>query len=562
MKFHTKVELLCLALTLAFLGCDTRSNKPMTTIPKSPPVEDDWPKINREEVEAANRRPAPASQVEPDQDSAPVVREEKPVEPVADLAGGNSWLDADVQYPMEYWEAQYFNARRIGMTHYTIADTGKKSVSIRMETNMQFTRGERPLRQSIVIETREKMTGELESFTETLTSGASVSQTEGTIVVNEMKIKSESTERNHSKQIEWPAGTWGPMGIHQMLLRKPMQPGEARKANVLLPQRHQLAQVTLVAGKTESTTSPDGLLADVLPIDLVMQLADSGIRVRMWCDTLGRVQKTIWPEGHNLSSFRISREVASRLQAEDEIDSYAGAALVVDTPYGDVQQAKEVQYLITSDQPDPHDLFSQQSNQSVRPKPVYDTGVTVFNIDWQSPSPRAAKQLVPSLKELSSSALVPSDHPQIERLAKQWSGPATEPVAIAQALLAATFQHVRKTEFAPMIHPVPLVAQNLEGDCVEHAMLLAALLRNRQIPSRIASGLRLQERDGQAKFGYHMWTEAWLDSRWVPMDATTGLSTNCAYLKFIDTSLADNDPYQPVLTVLRSLKHLKVGINK
>lgn len=547
-------------LWMAVLGCEGRSTKPKAEVAKSLPQVDDWPEIDAAAAEAAIRPPQAANQpASADQKPQPIATENKPSEPILDQAGSARWLDAEAQLPIEYWEVQYFNAQRIGMTHYKIEEAGSNELKIRMETNMQFARGERPLRQSIVLETREKLGGKLERFTESLTSGAMVSQTTGTVSGTEMKLKSEGLEGNSQKQVDWPEGSWGPMGIHQMLLRKPMVAGESRKASVFLPQRHQLADVTLVAGKKESTTSPEGLLGDVLPIDVTMQLAESGIRVRMWADALGRVQKTIWPEGLNLSSFRISREAAGKLQSEDEIESYANAALIVESTFRDIPTAKQVTYLITSEKPDPHELFSQQSNQTVIPKPVYETEVTVLKLDWQSPAPPVAKQPAPSLKELSSSPLLPSDNPQIERLAKQWCQQATDPLEISKTLLAATFQHVRKLEFTPSIHPVQVVAQNLEGDCMEHAMLLAALLRNRQIASRIASGLRLQERDGQLKFVYHAWTEAWIDGRWVAMDATTGQLTSCAYLKFIDTSLSDPDPYQPVLSVLRSLKQLKVS---
>ncbi len=65
------------------------------------------------------------------------------------------------------------------------------------------------------------------------------------------------------------------------------------------------------------------------------------------------------------------------------------------------------------------------------------------------------------------------------------------------------------------------VARTLSGDCTEHAVLLAALLRADGIPSRVVSGLVYLERFAGARdvFGYHMWTEALIDGRWVDLDA-------------------------------------------
>lgn len=582
MKLPLHIASTGLALWIAAIGCDARPKKPMNAIPKAQPATVERKSDLRAEFEAANR-PKPAGQpnqsnTSPNQGSSQNPSESrpsqvtkpqpapKPVEPVADRSGSLNWLAADgTQTPMEYWEVQYFNAKRIGITRYLIdteirdkKDTEKRGLKIRMETKRQFVRGTQPLRQLIVIETHEQFDGRLDQFMETLTTGAVTSRTDATTVPSEMRAITETGERITKKNIPWPAGSWGPLGIHQMLMRKPMVPGEARQANVFLPQMHQLAHVTLVAGKTESTTSPEGLLADVVPIDVVMQLEKEGIRVRMWADAVGRVQKTIWPEGLNLSSFRISREMALKLQAEDEIESFREATLACNSPDLPSHQSVQAQYTISSEQADPHNRFSQQSNQSVKPKPVYETIVTVLCPTWSGAGPDWPHQVPPTLKDLISSTWLPSENPQIDRLAKQWVGSALEPLDVAKALLEATHKNLRKLEFAPTLHSAEVVAQSLEGDCTEHAMILAALLRNRQIASRIASGVRLVERDGKAKFEYHMWTEAWLNECWTPMDATTGHLTNCTYLKFTETSLAETDPYEAVLTVLRNLKPMKI----
>ncbi len=549
------------ALSCFLCGCDSRPNKPLPVIPKPPPkVEEEWLSFDRDAVDAAvlgqEQEAQPANRAQPS--TTPKSTVAKPVEFVSDFSGGATWLDADgSQLPLEYWEVQYFNAQRIGITQYRV-DPEKSGIKIRIVTNMQIQSAGRSLRQAITLETREQLDGRMDRFAEELTSGALRSRTDGLVGSKEIRLETNNGEQTTRKQIEWPEGSWGPMGIHQMLLRKPMLAKEARQAKVFLPQMHQLAEVTLQAGQLESTTSPDGLLPDVLPIDVTMKLAKEGIRIRLWTDSAGRVMKTIWPEGLNLSTFRISNDTAVRLQSEDEIKTYLDATLAWESPDKELASARRARLLITSESPDPHKLFSSQSNQLVKPKPVYETFVSLFQPDWQAAA-AGPQQLAPNLKDLSSTALLPSDDPLIERLAKQWSGQSSEPQEIAQHLLESVHKHCRQLDFSPAILPVTTVAQNLEGHCVEQAMFLTTLLRSRQIPSRLASGVQLKERNGQLRFYYHMWTEAWLSDHWVPMDPCRGQLTSCAYLKFIDTSLDDADGYQPVLTVLRALKLLKVS---
>ena len=57
-----------------------------------------------------------------------------------------------------------------------------------------------------------------------------------------------------------------------------------------------------------------------------------------------------------------------------------------------------------------------------------------------------------------------------------------------------------------------------QGDCTEHGVLLAALLRAKNIPARIDVGLVYVPKT--QNFWYHLWTEAFIDGRWIPLDAT------------------------------------------
>ncbi len=65
------------------------------------------------------------------------------------------------------------------------------------------------------------------------------------------------------------------------------------------------------------------------------------------------------------------------------------------------------------------------------------------------------------------------------------------------------------------------VARNPQGDCTEHAVLLAAMGRAAGIPSRVAMGLwYLPWFEGREHvMGYHMWTQFYLAGHWLDVDA-------------------------------------------
>lgn len=75
---------------------------------------------------------------------------------------------------------------------------------------------------------------------------------------------------------------------------------------------------------------------------------------------------------------------------------------------------------------------------------------------------------------------------------------------------------VNKTEGIPML-PARNIVQGKTGDCTEHAVLAAAILRARGIPARGVIGMILGE-DGD--FCFHMWNEVLWQGKPMLIDAT------------------------------------------
>ena len=101
----------------------------------------------------------------------------------------------------------------------------------------------------------------------------------------------------------------------------------------------------------------------------------------------------------------------------------------------------------------------------------------------------------------------------------------------AEALRRLVHRHLRRKDLATAFGSASEAARAKGGDCTEHAVLLAALLRAKGIPSRVASGLvYVPELGGQGPgFGWHLWTQALVPSpegggepAWIDLDATLG----------------------------------------
>ncbi|MCQ4165317.1 transglutaminase-like domain-containing protein [Tahibacter harae] len=85
-------------------------------------------------------------------------------------------------------------------------------------------------------------------------------------------------------------------------------------------------------------------------------------------------------------------------------------------------------------------------------------------------------------------------------------------------------------------------ARTRQGDCTEHALLLAALGRARGIPTRVATGLAYIEQFGGAErvFVPHAWAQAWIDGRWQSYDAALGRFDS----SHITLGVGDGDPWR------------------
>ena len=106
------------------------------------------------------------------------------------------------------------------------------------------------------------------------------------------------------------------------------------------------------------------------------------------------------------------------------------------------------------------------------------------------------------------------------------------------------------------------VAKDLEGDCRQHALLLAAMCRSAGVPSRTAIGLIYAREEGRSPFfGFHMWVEVWVKGRWVALDAILGQGGVAAtHLKMGHHSWDKTVTLAPLLPIARTLGKIKIEV--
>lgn len=173
------------------------------------------------------------------------------------------------------------------------------------------------------------------------------------------------------------------------------------------------------------------------------------------------------------------------------------------------------------------------------------------------------KATPPDKEYLESNVFIDSDDKRIQTLAKSILRKIEDPWQQALALERWVHDNM-KVSTALGFPSASEIAKDLEGDCRQHALLLAALCRAAGIPSRTAIGVVYVREAGRSPhFGFHMWGEVWVKGKWVALDAVFGQGgVGATHLKMRDHSWAKTATLAPLLPISQALGKLQIEVVK
>jgi transglutaminase-like putative cysteine protease len=124
----------------------------------------------------------------------------------------------------------------------------------------------------------------------------------------------------------------------------------------------------------------------------------------------------------------------------------------------------------------------------------------------------------PGKADLASSFVIDYQEPPMRPViaeARARLGPAPSVEGVVRFVDA----FIIKKDVSRSFDVASVVARRREGDCTEHAVLLAALARALGIPARVAEGIVLMEVQRRVYAFGHAWVEVYRDGAWQPADA-------------------------------------------
>ncbi len=462
----------------------------------------------------------------------------------------------------ETWDAVFMGGSKVGHTRTrfaTLEQGDQRLVKITADSQMTMLRFNQTVSQEITVVSVEHPDGRLVRFLSSMGTAPNETKTEGRVEGGKLRMTTTTPGKSHDSALDWSPDCRGFFGAEQSLREDPLEPGEQRTVRALMAVFNMIGQVELTAVDYEPTRLLSGEQT-LLRIESSTQIGPTRVQSVLWTDEQGETLKTAIPS-LGQETFRTTRAVALRADGNAApFDLGAASVVKTDRRLAHPHRTRRIVYRATIDAGDPVATFAVGATQAVKRLDARTAEITVQALRPENAAAVAvAKDRPPTEQDLAASSLIQSDDPAVIEIAQSVAADETDAWQVAQALEKRVQELVDVTEFSQAIASAAEVAKSRQGDCTEHAMLLAAACRARQIPARVAIGLVYYGQAGG--FAYHMWTEVWVGDHWIPLDATLGQGgIGAAHVKVAESNLASGSGYAAVLPVFEVMGRLQLEI--
>jgi hypothetical protein len=517
-----------LALVAAVIGCHQGTRDPPKT-------------------ESAAKGPYPAVQTSIDE----VQKAEFPPPPDDDLDGGT--------LVEEIWDTFSMQGTRVGYARTTLANVVENGQPLIRTSNFTLTvmkRAGQTIEQEMTLTSWDTPDGRLVRFESRISSGPGEVVATGAVRDNQLGIDITTLGRTQSQKIPWQAEWGGIFAPDQSLRRQPMKPGEKRTVRSLLPIFNMAGDTHLDAIDFESIDLPSGK-AKVLKIKSTIEVAGQKIETLVWANEKGESLKSVIPS-IGQEAVRTTKQDALRQSASGQYDLLVASTVPLKGTLPDPQQTKRVVYRARMKSGSIKGLFSDSPLQQVKVIDDQTAEITVLAIRPSSDL-RSPTSAPPTPADSTPNNFIQSDDREIAQMAARVMPNESDTWKLAGALEQFVDETILEKNFSQAFATAAEVARSLEGDCTEHAVLLAALCRARKIPARVAFGLVYYP--PEKGFAYHMWNEVWIKDRWVPLDPTLGMGgIGADHIKLGDSNLSGGSPLADLLSVIQVFGRLELEV--
>jgi len=272
--------------------------------------------------------------------------------------------------------------------------------------------------------------------------------------------------------------------------------------------------------------------------------------------------------GISLVQLAADKELAlSKLDAPELL---ASTLVTPDRPISGARTLRQATYRVSSTKGDLPEMPSVTGQRFERETPT----AALLYIDARD---NGAEGVKPELADATRAEfmilgpMVNHQDPKIIELAAGIESHGRTPSQVAEQARRFVHSFISAKDLSVGFASASEVCRTRAGDCTEHAVLLAAILRAKGVPSRVASGLVYADQFAgmSGVFGYHMWTQALVEApggglQWINLDATLPdiYPYDATHLIISTSSLADGQSQNFLVATAPLIGKLKIEVIK
>jgi len=436
----------------------------------------------------------------------------------------------------DIWMSVQLDGRKIGQMHTTRQAHGERVITTQT-LNVELDRAGTKMKLSTREIDTESADGEPLAFESRTRASGSTSAVSGRAGADgKFIVESEVGGAKQTRSIEWPKNALLAEGMRLAEQRSGLAPGTHFTELAFQAESLDAVEVESTIGAREHIDLPGGP-SDLTRVEQIVRLPDAPTRSTSWIDTYQNVRKLTLPVlGYELTMLACPQACAEAPNQPADILTHAMArAPTTLTP--DELQHGVILSISASDGGTPlHFATTDEQRVAATTKgfELHIAPLSAAALNGAEPPPTPA--------DSQANDWLQSAAPEIVKLAHEGAGDATTPREQMQRLEQFVRRFIRTKNLSVGYASALEVAKKPEGDCTEHAVLLAALGRALSIPTRVIDGLAYTDHYAGAEhvFVPHAWAQAWIEGHWQSFDAALfGFDAGHVAL-----SVGDGDPWR------------------
>ncbi len=443
---------------------------------------------------------------------------------------------------LDEWAEVYIAGGKVGYAHSTMTREGDV-IHTKTTTKMRIGRVDQPVTIETVQGTTETISGLPISFASDMNASLMKTSMNGTVKNGRVTIVNSQYGMQQTQTFDFAKGALMTWGQHRASIRRGFKPGTEYSLQVYVPELRLDGPVdatTKIGDREEFEHRGKHLVGQrvtlllTTPIgsmELISWIGDDGwpLKAKIPAPGLGDLVLVATDQATALADF-IPPEIfmTTVIKAKRKIDPKSASRIKyhIRSIKGDVDLSEfpttGMQTVATRADGSVDLLVTRQRHKAGEPRASAraDSG----------PEPRASVRAIPVPPRLRSEDLaeylqpnlmINTDDPRLIALARRAGRGETDPYVLADKLRRFVTDYVETKSLSIGFATASEVCRTREGDCSEHGVLLAALGRLNKLPSRVAVGMAYVRSFGGRDdiFGYHLWTQFYIDGRWVDFDA-------------------------------------------